>query len=304
MKKLLSVLLVLLLLFSALPFAFAEDDLPDAVVAYGYFTPKNTDGSLLYLVMNSAYTKTTSALSAAVIVQNGIDRRQQVFSAEQLLAERVSFADGETTVKRFLLLVPLGSIDIDDVRGLTLPAKSFAGKKIKSPELRLGMPEELFFTEDLTFTSRLFRETKPLPQEGDLQVGAGDTLHLNATCDLPFAYWLGGSCAASCNGGDTLQKDVAAGSVGSRVLSLRVFSYVLTEHSFQVKKQTDLYRDAVLGVYSYVGALLLSPVVAPISYLFTGPLNIAAMLSPAMLLKTNPADVFKIFFSIFNLIRP
>ena len=254
--------------------------------------------------MDGAYTKTTAALSAAVIVQDGIDRRQVAFSAEQLLAERVAFAGGEKAVKRFLLLVPLGGIDIETVRGLILPAKSFAGKKIKSPELRLGMPEELSFTEDYTFTSRLFRETKPLPQQGDLQVGAGDTLHLKASCDLPFSLWLGSTCAASCNGGFSLQKDVSAGKAGSRVLSLRVFSYVLTEHSFEVRKQTDLYRDAVLSVYTYAGTLLLSPVIAPVAALFGSPLNIASVLSPAMLLKTDPADVFRIFFSIFNLIRP
>ena len=40
MKKILSVLLTLVLLFCAVPFAFAATGLPDAVVAYGYFTPK------------------------------------------------------------------------------------------------------------------------------------------------------------------------------------------------------------------------------------------------------------------------
>ena len=60
----------------------------------------------------------------------------------------------------------------------------------------------------------------------------------------------------------------------------------------------------MLGFYQYAGTLLLSPVVAPISSLLTGPLNFAAMLTPAQLLRINPMEVFKIFFSIFNLLRP
>ncbi len=303
MKKIVSVLLAVLLLLSAAPLALAADD-TSAVCAYGYFTPKNTDGSLLYLVLDSAYTKTTSALSATVTVQNGIDRQQVTLPAERLLAERVSFADGEATEQRYLLLVPLGSIDAEDVRGLNLPAKSFAGKSVKSPALKLGMPREIDFTEDLTFTSRLLRETRALPQKDDLQVGVGDTLHLNATCPLPFDYWLGGTRVASAAGGNTLQQDVRAETVGQKTLSLRVFSYVLAEHTFDVRKQTDLYRDAVLSFYEYVGTLFLSPVVAPISSFFTGPLNLAALLSPAQLLRINPMEVFRIFFSIFNLIRP
>ena len=305
MKKIVSVLLALVFLFCAAPFAFAADNATkDAVRAYGYFTPKNTDGSLLYVVMDSAYSKTTKELSATVTVQNGIDRRQTTLPADKLLAERISFAAGERTELCYLLLVPLGSIDIDSVRGLDLPAKSFSGKGVKSPALHLGMPEELAVTEDLTYSSRLLRETRPLPQKEDLQVGAGDTLHLKGSCALPFAFQYGGTRVAAAAGGGTAEKDIKATTVGSKTISLCVFSYVLTEHSFEVRKQTDLYRDAVLGFYEYIGTLLLSPVIAPISSFLTGPLNIAAMLSPAQLFKINPAEVFKLFFSVFNLIRP
>lgn len=303
MKKIVSVLLALVFLLSAVPLAFAAND-AKGVCSYGYFSPKNTDGSLLYLVMDSAYTKISKALSATVTVQKGIDRRETTFPAERLLAERVSFVNGETTELRYLLLIPLGSINVESVRDLSLPAKSFTGKGVKSPALHLGMPDELPVTEDLTFTSRLLRETSPLPKKDDLPVGVGDTLHLNATCDLPFEYWLGGTRTASADGGGTLQADVTARTTGSKTLSLRVFSYVLAEHSFEVRNQTDIYRDAVLGFYQYAGTLLLSPVVAPISSLLTGPLNFAAMLTPAQLLRINPMEVFKIFFSIFNLLRP
>ena len=273
MKKIVSVLLALVFLFCAAPFAFAADNATkDAVRAYGYFTPKNTDGSLLYVVMDSAYSKTTKELSATVTVQNGIDRRQTTLPADKLLAERVSFAAGEGTEL--------------------------------CPKVTLGMPEERPFTEKLTFTSRLLRETRPLPQKEDLQVGAGDTLHLKGSCALPFAFQYGGTRVAAAAGGGTAEKDIKATTVGSKTISLCVFSYVLTEHSFEVRKQTDLYRDAVLGFYEYIGTLLLSPVIAPISSFLTGPLNIAAMLSPAQLFKINPAEVFKLFFSVFNLIRP
>lgn len=311
-KRLLSILLAVLLIVSAVSLAYAEA-LPEDVTAYGAFYTKTPDADgnqqinrYLYLTLNERYTAVTGTLSATVteVSYETYETTDVAIDRSDISAERNEVVIDGTQQTRLQLIIKYDNPA--QVRTLRIAANSLtdaAGKHNREIVLE-GEPYFYYYSVGGTGHSQILGgEYEIFSMLAGTLAGDGDTIDLvTSMAPTPFTILLDGEllCEVPANCEKTVS--FTASGAGGHELTLMRGDEVCESYPFEVLSQRDVYRGALQSAWSEAATspfLLLAAVLLWwVPYL--GP---AAVLGSPIYAALSAGNILSLLFRGIQLIK-
>lgn len=292
-NRILSVLLSVVLLLTAIPFAFAEDREPSPwpqeirFAAYLQGEGDGFDGNRDFvLVLNEAFVSATPSLTVRVSHKDydeGAAEQTDVFDSTALTVEPGSFLKNGESVTCLQVVFPKTFNESEHVTALTVDAGSFTDASGNSnSEIVL---HEIYRTsimcEHWSYFCKILQEDVNL--SSDLGVGAGDPVTLSISCDLPFTVLLDGKEIGAGAGGEKQTIRFSTEEEGDHRLSFRYRGIQYGTGEFTVYSQKEIYRrqrDSAFADLGDYGIMAILPLFALPLAMILPPLGVAAMAGP------------------------
>ena len=298
-NRILALALSLVLLLSAVPFVAAA---ADGVVA-DCFKLSLDNRSYVVLTLAARYLAPTDDCTITLRYLESSEEPQNtvevVADAAVLDVRQIAFEENGAAGTRLQCYVPVDRPNL--IRAVEIEAGSFVCADLTvNPQTTLGEPPLLQTSDVVKRFSRVMQADAWLSDP--IGVGEGDRIYLSRSLPVPVCVLLDGQQVAS------LAANAAAGTGftvkgrGSHTLELRVMDRVLSQQTFTVVSQSQVYRNQLHLAWEDVAGMMLLPLAAPIATIIAPPAGIAAVLAP-LLAGDSFGEFFRALFRVFNLMK-